>query len=85
VIGKRAGGARPGACDGASLAVSSDISTNSRSRIFLTTFGGRDAAGLYGPWAPMGSGAVGVGRVFLFAAAVAAASRPSPGLGIGTV
>ena len=30
-------------------ALSSDISTNSRSRTFLTTFGGREAAGLYGP------------------------------------
>ena len=58
--------------------VSSDISTNSKSRIFLTILGGRDAAGLYGPWAPMGSGTIGGGRVLLFAVAAAMASRLSP-------
>ena len=79
VIGGRAGGgARPGTWGGASLVVSSDISTNSKSRIFLTTLGGRDAAGLYGPWAPMGSGTIGGGRVLLLAVAAAAASRLSP-------
>lgn len=31
--------------------MSSDISTNSSSSSFLTTFGGREAAGLYGPGA----------------------------------
>ena len=78
MIGKRAGGALPGSWGGASLAVSSDISTNSKSRIFLTTLGGRDAAGLYGPWAPTGSGAIGGGRVLFPAVAAAAASRLSP-------
>jgi hypothetical protein len=29
---------------------SSAISTNSNARIFFTTLGGREAAGLYGPW-----------------------------------
>ena len=65
-------------------AFSSAISTNSRSRIFLTTFGGRAAAGLYGPgesstvvagdiagWSPGGRNA------FAAAAAAAAAARMS--------
>ena len=34
--------------------MSSDISTNSRSRIFFTTLGGSDAAGLNGPGIPIG-------------------------------
>ena len=50
--GGRAGaGGRPGACGGSSFTEISDISTNSSSRIFLTTFCGRDAAGLNGPLA----------------------------------
>ena len=50
VIGKQAGnGARPRTADGELSMVSSVISTNSRSRIFLTTFGGSDAAGLNEP------------------------------------
>ena len=47
VIGGRAGGgARPGTWGAVSLIVSSDISMNSSSNSFLTTFGGREAAGL---------------------------------------
>ena len=42
------------------------------------TLGGRDATRLYGPWAPMGSGRVGAGRVLLLAVAAAVASRLSP-------
>ena len=36
-------------CGRASSIVISDISTNSSSRIFLATLGGRAAAGVYGP------------------------------------
>ena len=54
VIGRRAGnGARPRTADGELSMVSSVISTNSRSRIFLTTFEGSDAAGLNEPGFPM--------------------------------
>ena len=41
--------------------MTSDISTNSRSRIFLTTIGGRVAAELNRPWRHL-SGGAGVGR-----------------------
>ena len=50
----------PGAWGGSSEIEISDISTNSSSRIFFTTLGGRQAAGLYGPGAEMG-GRMGVG------------------------
>ena len=65
----------------------SDISTKSSSRIFLTTLGGRKAAGLYGPGAEIG-GMVGVGAWIREWGldAVAAAARSSPdveGVNIG--
>ena len=50
VIGSLAGGGgRPGTWVGSVSTVTSDISRNSRSRIFLTTFVGREADGLNGP------------------------------------
>ena len=58
----------------------SDISTKSRSKIFLTTLGGRKAAGLYGPEAEI-DGATGVGAGVCewgLAAVAAAARRSSP-------
>ena len=80
VIGRRAGnGAWPGTADGESSVVSSAISTNSKSRIFLTTFGGSDAAGLKGPGCPTEGGAVaavGVGPCGVADAAAASRSRP---------
>ena len=49
-MGGRAGsGGWPGVCIGGSSSDTSDISTYSRSRIFLAIFRGRMAAGLYGP------------------------------------
>ena len=49
VIGRRAGaGGRPGVFSRLSSMVTSDISTNSKSRIFFTSLGGREAAGLNG-------------------------------------
>ena len=80
VIGRRAGnGARPGTADGESSMVSSAISTNSKSRIFLTTFGGSDAARLKGPGCPTERGAiaaVGVGPCGVADAAAVSRSRP---------
>ena len=58
----------------------SDISTNSRSRIFFTTFEGNVAAGLNGP-AAAGEGSCGVrvsGGSGGVAAETAAASRSKP-------
>ena len=50
VMGSRAGGGgRPGTGVVTSVAVTSEISTNSRSRIFFRTFGASAAAGLNGP------------------------------------
>ena len=49
-MGGRAGkGGWPGVCAGTSSIEISNISTNSSSKIRLTTFGGRVAAGWYGP------------------------------------
>ena len=49
MIGRRAGGGgRPGACGTVSSIVTSDISTKSSWRIFFTSLGDRDAAGLNG-------------------------------------
>ena len=80
VIGRRTGnGARPGTADGESSMVSSAISTNSKSRIFLTTFGSSDAAGLKGPGCATGGGAiaaVGVGPCGVADAAAVSRSRP---------
>ena len=84
VTGRHAGaGGRPGALEVSSSIDTSDISTNSKSRIRFTTFGGSVAAGLKGPgWVtavgtrvvPWG-GAVGVLFVDTEAAA-ASKSRP---------
>ena len=43
------GGGRPGGWGRSSSAITSDISRNSKSRIFLNTLCGRDAIGLKGP------------------------------------
>ncbi len=49
VIGSLASaGGHPGACGVSSFVVISDISTNSKSNSFFTTFVGREAAGLNG-------------------------------------
>ena len=53
-------GGQPGAWGGLSEIEISDTLTNLSSRIFFTTLGGRQAAGLYGPGAEMG-GRTGVG------------------------
>ena len=65
---------------------SSDISTKSRARIFFTVFGGREAAGLYGPavWRASSSVAVSLGLLkpavsVLAVAAVARRLRPEGG------
>ena len=61
---------------------SSDISINSRSRIFLTTLGGSEAAGLNGPAtdSDMSWGvSEGVGMLGRVLAVAAAASSSSPG------
>ncbi len=88
VTGSLAGAAgRPGPVIMLSSIITSDISINSNSRIFLTTFVGRDAAGLKGP----GRTAVGVeGQrgvlplvVVTFVEAVVAASSLSPGTAVG--
>ena len=47
-------GGRPGAWGGLSVIEISEILMNLSSRIFFTTLGGRQAAGLYGPGAEMG-------------------------------
>ena len=57
-----------------------DISTNSRSRIFFTTFCGRDAAGLNGLLARRGLGVKLVGLGYE-AADAAAANMSSPDVG----
>ena len=50
VIGRRAGaGGRPGVFGRLSSVVISDISTKSKSNIFFTSLGGREATGLNGP------------------------------------
>ena len=55
VIGRRAGaGGRPGICGRSSSMEISAISTNSRSRIRLTSLEGREAAGLNVPLAKRG-------------------------------
>ena len=60
----------------------SDTSTNSQSRIFFTTLGGRVAAGLNGPAAssefPVGASVAGSGSLGGVAAEAAAASSSSP-------
>ena len=65
VMGSRAGaGGRPGTLGIASSVVMSAISTNSKSRIRLTSFVGRAAVGLNGPgvgMAEVGGWGVGVG------------------------
>jgi hypothetical protein len=69
-----------GACCSSSEIEISDISTKSKSRIFFINFGGREAAGLYGPVAEM-AGMPGVsvgGSEWGLAADAAAASRSSP-------
>ena len=78
-------------------ALSSAISTYSRAKIFFTTFGGRVAAGLYGPrlWSdcrlvPPSAGTVGFSpsTVLYCRAAEASTSRPEVvppvGLKVGT-
>ena len=82
MIGSLAGGGgRPGTAGSTSSMVTSDISTNSRSSILLTTFMDRAAAGLKGPgWVSSGSGAVWMRLLFPFLAAAAAANRSSPAL-----
>ena len=77
MIGSRAGGGgRPGTCGITSSMVTSDISTNSKSSIFFTTFGAMVAAGFNGPGVDMsGSGAGFLSK--LAAAAAASRSRPS--------
>ena len=58
---------------------SSAISTNSSDNIFLTTFGGRAAVGLYGPGACSdGWSSLPLLAAFLAAATAAAARRPKP-------
>jgi hypothetical protein len=59
--------------------VISDISTNSRSSIFLTIFSGKEAAGLNVPVVSL-EDSVALGG--LSAAAAAAASRSSPDVGL---
>ena len=64
---------------GVSSMVSSAISINSKSRIFFTTLGGRDAAGLNGLGDVMGTVAVDSGALALTVAldaAVASSLRP---------
>ena len=80
VTGRRAGaGGRPGAWAGVSSMVTSDISMNSSSCIFLTTHVGRDAAGLKRPSLVRGTGAVPVlGEVSPVEAEAAAARRSRP-------
>ncbi len=59
--GERVGiGGRPGACYNSSDIEISDISMKSRSMIFFTTFGGREAAALYGPVTEMVGNMLGV-------------------------
>ena len=72
-------GGRPGAWAGSSVIKISDISMNSSSKIFFTTVGGRQAAGLYGPGAEM-DGRMGfdVGVSWGLAAVAAAARSLSP-------
>ncbi len=67
--------------------VTSDISMNSRSRIFLTTFIGRDAAGLKGPWGMTVEWVAGGLLPLVTWASVdaaAAASNSSPGTAAGS-
>ena len=78
VIGSLAGGGgRPGACTRSGSIVISDISRKSSSRILLTILGGRDAAGLNGPFldkrelAPDPSPVTVVSGVHVFPAAAA--------------
>ena len=47
--GRLGGGGRPRTCSTPASMVTSDISTNSRSRIFFVTLVEREAAGLKGP------------------------------------
>ena len=49
IRGRPGGGGHPGMGSGGMSRVTSDISMNSRSRIFFATFVARDAAGLKGP------------------------------------
>ena len=69
-------GGWPGVCGKASSMVMSDISTNSSSRIFLATLGGRAAAEVYGPREESPGG--GSPREGWVVAKAAAASRSSP-------
>lgn len=83
VIGSRAGaGGRPGSLGGDSSVVMSAISTNSRSKIRLTSFEGSAAVGLNGPAAEMAGVWVGGGRGVLAVDTLdaAAASSSSPEL-----
>lgn len=83
VIGSRAGaGGRPGSLGVTSSVVMSAISTNSKSRIRLTSFVGRAAVGLNGPGVEMAEGGVGGGSGSLPVDTLeaAAASSSSPGL-----
>ena len=48
-LGRLGGGGRPRTCSGGVSDVTSDMSTNSRSRILFATLGAREAAGLNGP------------------------------------
>ena len=87
VMGIRAGaGGRPGSLGDGSSVVISAISTNSRSRIFLTSFVGKDAVGLNGPGVEMDRAAEEDGVVGPFGiggdAAAAAAARISNPEGI---
>ena len=80
------GGSFPGPIAGSGSIVTSAISRNSRSRIFLTVFIGRDAAGLNGPGPARRGGLTGL----WCAEPAAAASIPSPfapalGVKIGSV
>ena len=62
VMGSRAGaGGRPGSLGVISSVVMSAISTNSKSRICLTSFVGRAAVGLNGPGVEMAGGGGGGG------------------------
>ena len=90
-MGSRAGaGGRPVSVSGVLLLEMSAISTNSKSRIRLTSFGGSEVVGLNGPWDWMDDSRLGTMGVHPVAALVhvaveaAAASMSSPELpGIG--
>ena len=79
VIGRYAGaGGRLGACEKSSSIVSSDISTNSRSRMRLTTFRDKEAAGLNRPLAAKGVMDRSFGGVVFVEAKAACASSCRP-------